>query len=354
MVAAAAAAPPCVLPAPTAVDAEFDRRPGGQHDVVLVLAHHVGALAAQHADAPGRGRSGCGSPCRPGIRLETAPASRSRRSGRPCCLAHVAVGENVALVHIFPVADRRDRPAWCRSMFWGSSCGCRRRPGSRAQTMGATSLTAGHWRRISSMSVGVKRLHGAGAEVDAAGDGRSPAESARLFAPMLAMALCKAILEPWPISVMAMTAATPMMTPSAVRAERILFRRRAVNAVRNVAGNSTDASDAATSLRRAAARSLTARHGLRLPLRPAARLDGAGGHPDRQPLCHGSGSVFRRRLPRSWIGDFDAAVPSTFVFGSERIGDGWGWRSAAPSRAAGACVASSSISPSEMRIVRWA
>ncbi len=49
---------------------------------------------------------------------------------------------------------------------------------------------------------------------------------------MLAMVFCTAVLEPWPISVMAMTADTPMMMPSVVRAERITLRRKARRAVR--------------------------------------------------------------------------------------------------------------------------
>ncbi len=54
---------------------------------------------------------------------------------------------------------------------------------------------------------------------------------------MLAMVFCKAALEPWPISIMAMTAPTAMITPKADRAERILLRRRAPSAVRNVGGH---------------------------------------------------------------------------------------------------------------------
>ena len=34
------------------VEAELDRRPGGHDDVVLVAAHHVGALGRQDADDP--------------------------------------------------------------------------------------------------------------------------------------------------------------------------------------------------------------------------------------------------------------------------------------------------------------
>src|SRR5947209_2880814 len=41
-------------------------------------------------------------------------------------------------------------------------------------------------------------------------------------------------LVPCPISVMAMTAATPMMMPRAVSAERMMLRRRAVRAILKV------------------------------------------------------------------------------------------------------------------------
>ena len=53
---------------------------------------------------------------------------------------------------------------------------------------------------------------------------------------MLAIVFCTAAFEPSPISVMAITAPTPMITPRAVSAERILFRRKAPRAVRQVGG----------------------------------------------------------------------------------------------------------------------
>ncbi len=53
---------------------------------------------------------------------------------------------------------------------------------------------------------------------------------------MLAIVFCKAALEPWPISIMAMTAPTAMITPKADRAERILLRLSAPIALRNVGG----------------------------------------------------------------------------------------------------------------------
>ena len=58
-----------------------------------------------------------------------------------------------------------------------------------------------------------------------------------MFAPMLAIFVCKMALEPWPISVMAMTAATAMMTPRADSVDRILLRPSATIAVRQAAGS---------------------------------------------------------------------------------------------------------------------
>ena len=51
---------------------------------------------------------------------------------------------------------------------------------------------------------------------------------------MLAMLAAMADDAPRPISIIAMTAATPMMMPRQVRAERNTFRRRAMVAVRRV------------------------------------------------------------------------------------------------------------------------
>ena len=64
----------------------------------------------------------------------------------------------------------------------------------------------------------------------------------RLLAPMLAIVFCTAWVEPWPISVMAITAATPMTMPSVVRAERKTLRRMAVVAMPKVRGKSRNTS----------------------------------------------------------------------------------------------------------------
>ena len=72
----------------------------------------------------------------------------------------------------------------------------------------------------------------------------APGMIINMFAPMLAIFFCRIAFDPWPISVMAMTAATAMMTPKADRADRNLLRRSATSAVRHVAGSSAG-SDAA-------------------------------------------------------------------------------------------------------------
>ena len=60
-----------------------------------------------------------------------------------------------------------------------------------------------------------------------------------MLAPMLAMVFWMAVDEPLPISIMAMTAATPMTMPSVVSAARIGLRRRARRAVATVCGRSS-------------------------------------------------------------------------------------------------------------------
>src|SRR5262245_16131432 len=58
----------------------------------------------------------------------------------------------------------------------------------------------------------------------------------RLFAPRLWMLSATARFDPWPISTMAITAATPITMPSVVRAERRTFRLSASRATRTVGG----------------------------------------------------------------------------------------------------------------------
>ena len=56
----------------------------------------------------------------------------------------------------------------------------------------------------------------------------------KLFAPILAIVLRIAVDDPWPISIMAITAAMPMMIPRHVKTERMTFRLRAWRAIRSV------------------------------------------------------------------------------------------------------------------------
>ena len=103
----------------------------------------------------------------------------------------------------------------------------------RARTIGATARTAGHSRRIASASCGVRvmmlPLPNVTPPLDAV-----PGCTSRLFAPMLAMIFLIAVDDPWPISIMVMTAPTPITMPSMVRAERMTLRRRACTAIRSV------------------------------------------------------------------------------------------------------------------------
>ena len=64
----------------------------------------------------------------------------------------------------------------------------------------------------------------------------APERTMIVLAPIVAIVCMSDVREPWLISTMAITAPTPMITPSAVSADRILLRRRAVGAVRSGAG----------------------------------------------------------------------------------------------------------------------
>ena len=61
-----------------------------------------------------------------------------------------------------------------------------------------------------------------------------PGKISRTLAPMVAMVFWMAAEEPAPISIMAMTAPTPMTIPRVVSRARIGLRRSAVKAVRAV------------------------------------------------------------------------------------------------------------------------
>ena len=103
----------------------------------------------------------------------------------------------------------------------------------RARTTGATALTPGHSRRTASASWGVRVMTLPLPKLMPALDA-VPGWTSRLLAPMLAMVCWMAVEDPLPISIMAMTAATPMMMPRVVNTERMTLRRRACTAIRSV------------------------------------------------------------------------------------------------------------------------
>ena len=61
-----------------------------------------------------------------------------------------------------------------------------------------------------------------------------PGSTMRRFVPIEAKALSTRAFAPSPIATIAMTAATPMTMPSVVKNERVLFRKSARRAIRNV------------------------------------------------------------------------------------------------------------------------
>ena len=103
-----------------AADAILDGGPRGQHDVVLVHAHHVRALAAQDADDAKRDV------------VDADFLADRRHLGKqvPChgvaddaylvAVADVAVAEHLAFGHVPPIAHRRGTKAWCRRCCSGT------------------------------------------------------------------------------------------------------------------------------------------------------------------------------------------------------------------------------------------
>src|SRR5262245_6422595 len=101
----------------------------------------------------------------------------------------------------------------------------------RARTIGATLTMAGwHSRAMAAASCGVRVLTEP-LPNDTPPDDAVPGCTSRLLAPIDWMVLATAFFDPWPMPTMAMTAATPMMMPSVVRAERMTLRLRAFRAV---------------------------------------------------------------------------------------------------------------------------
>jgi hypothetical protein len=96
----------------------------------------------------------------------------------------------------------------------------------RARTTGATAAAAGTSRSIASASSGVNvgELPPPKLTPPLAA---CPGMTKRLFAPRLWILSATARFDPWPISTIAITAATPITIPSVVRADRKTFRRKA-------------------------------------------------------------------------------------------------------------------------------
>src|SRR3954451_23021431 len=121
-------------------------------------------------------------------------------------------------------------------MVWGTQLRLPYTSCARERTRGEAARTAGHSRLMASASWAVRvrlepmpKLMPPLAAV--------PGKTSRLLAPMLAMVFWIALEDPWAISIMAMTAAMPMMMPRVVRAARVLLRVRAMRLVRAVRRN---------------------------------------------------------------------------------------------------------------------
>ena len=103
----------------------------------------------------------------------------------------------------------------------------------RARTIGATLRTAGLSRRMASPSWGVNVVTEPAPKLTPP-LAAVPGSTSRTLAPMVAMVFRMAADEPVPISIMAITAPTPMTMPRVVSRARIGLRPRAVMAVRAV------------------------------------------------------------------------------------------------------------------------
>ena len=103
----------------------------------------------------------------------------------------------------------------------------------RARTIGAAPRTAGHSRLTASQSSGVMVMTLPDPKLTPPLEA-VPGKIIMLSAPMLATVFWMALLEPWPISIIAITAPTPMTMPRVVSTARITLRRSARSAVLSV------------------------------------------------------------------------------------------------------------------------
>src|SRR5450759_5692631 len=104
---------------------------------------------------------------------------------------------------------------------------------ARQSTLGATPLTALHSARTASASAGVSVTRPPPPELTPPTT-VSFGSICMTLAPRLAMVCSIEYEDPRPISIMAMTAAMPMMMPRQVRTDRMTFRRKARKAIRRV------------------------------------------------------------------------------------------------------------------------
>ena len=89
---------------PVAVDAELDRRPGGDDAVVLVLAHHVRARGAQNPDDPEGDVADADHFADGRFVVEQFPLHRGADQADRLARADVGIGEAIALLQVFPIA----------------------------------------------------------------------------------------------------------------------------------------------------------------------------------------------------------------------------------------------------------
>ena len=104
----------------------LDRGPGGQHDVVLVHAHHVGAFAAEHADDFEGDVLDADFLAHRRFALEKLPLDGLANQADLAAVTHVAIGERCRLRPYPPNRGPPETTGWCRRSYWAPSCGCRR------------------------------------------------------------------------------------------------------------------------------------------------------------------------------------------------------------------------------------
>ncbi len=218
----------------------FDGGPGRQQDVVLVHAHHVGAFGAEDPDHLEGDVLHPHFLAQGGLALEKLPdqpsgpsrqtllALRTSRSVKAFALGQVP----------FPDIEKGGGGAVNKG---GDPVAVAINDLGPGPDDGRRGSTAGHSLRMASPSWGVRVMTLPAPKLTPPLEA-VPGRTSRLLAPMLAMVCWMAVEEPCPISIMAMTAATPMMMPRVVRAARRTLRRRPFSAVRSIHWSRSQAS----------------------------------------------------------------------------------------------------------------